>query len=83
MTFIRGNKHPLTEEFVEEAGLRNEDTFSAVVRSLATDYGIVIKGNPDDPIQAVIANVGSGTGTKTATTNPDGAPKPMITIFGV
>jgi hypothetical protein len=83
MTFIRGNKHPLTEEFVEEADLRNKDTFSAVVMSLATDYGIVVKGNPDDKIDAVVATVGTTRATKSVTTNPDGAPKPMVTVFGV
>lgn len=33
----------LTEDFIRESGLDNEDTREAVVESLRTDYGLYIK----------------------------------------
>jgi len=45
--FLRNIKTVLSEEFIEEAGLRNESTYAAVVLSLKTDYGIFILKNTE------------------------------------
>ena len=72
----------LPEKFLNDTGLSDPEIFSAIAKSLASNYGLCIRKlgedgfkepvPPPDGPESVVANVGISSKVKSVTVNPDG-----------